>query len=206
MPRRRRSRSGRRRRRRSATAFWTSAGCSSNARAVLCGSDQNLDDGSPLRLLHGRHRSELSLRCGELPRDVFMSSKDIQREALCGFTQRHWCVEHSWASGRDTLRERARQHRNRCQLGGLAQHPAESSSDRLLPQSPPRRPPLGLRHVGEARQVQLVRDRHRSCRSCAVLGDYQVCFTTARVITFKRIRSMQQDHHVAILFYRSRFA
>ncbi len=65
---------------------------------------------------------------------------------------------------------------------------------------------LGLRHVGEARQVQLMRDSHRSCWTCAVLGDNQVCFAAAGVVTFERIRPMQQDHQIAILLDTARFA
>jgi hypothetical protein len=56
------------------------------------------------------------------------------------------------------------------------------------------------RHVGEARQVQLVCDGHRLGRAVAVLGQNQVRFTAARVVALEGIWAVQQNDHVRILF------
>ena len=68
------------------------------------------------------------------------------------------------------------------------------------------RPALRLCHVGEARQVKLMRNGDRLCRTIAVLGQNQVCLAATGVVTFERVWPMQQDDHVRILLDCSRLA
>lgn len=61
---------------------------------------------------------------------------------------------------------------------------------------------LLARHVGEPRQVQLVRDGHGLGWAVAVLGQNQVGLTATWVVSLEGIRPVQQDNHVGILFER----
>ncbi|SKN04214.1 Uncharacterised protein [Mycobacteroides abscessus subsp. massiliense] len=56
------------------------------------------------------------------------------------------------------------------------------------------------RHIREPRQVQLVRHGDRGRRAVTVLAQDQVGLTAARVIPFERVRAVQQDDHVGVLF------
>jgi hypothetical protein len=59
------------------------------------------------------------------------------------------------------------------------------------------------RHVGEARQVQLVGDGNRLGRAVTVLGQNEIRFPTARVVTLEGVRAVQQNDHVGVLLQRA---
>jgi hypothetical protein len=59
-------------------------------------------------------------------------------------------------------------------------------------------------HVREPRQMQLVRDRHRTRRPSTVFRDNKIGFAAARIIRFEGVGPMQQNHHVRILLDRTR--
>jgi hypothetical protein len=55
------------------------------------------------------------------------------------------------------------------------------------------------RHVGESREMQLMRDGDSLGRTVTVLGQNQVRLSPAWIVAIERIRTVQQDHDVAIL-------
>jgi hypothetical protein len=55
-------------------------------------------------------------------------------------------------------------------------------------------------HVGESRQVQLMRDGDGLGRAVAVLGENEIGFSPAWIVAFERVRPVQQNHNVSILF------
>ena len=61
---------------------------------------------------------------------------------------------------------------------------------------------LRLGHVGKARQVQLMRDGDGLGWAVTVLAEDQIRLTAARVVPLERIRPVQQDDHVRVLFER----
>jgi hypothetical protein len=48
--------------------------------------------------------------------------------------------------------------------------------------------------------MELMRNGHSASRAGPMLRDDQVRFTTARIVAFECIRSVQQDYKVTILF------
>jgi hypothetical protein len=56
------------------------------------------------------------------------------------------------------------------------------------------------RHVGEPRQVQLMRDGDGLGRAVAVLGQNQVRLSPTRIVAIEGVGPVQQDHDVTILF------
>ena len=58
------------------------------------------------------------------------------------------------------------------------------------------------RHVGEARQVQLMRDGDRLGRTVTVFGENEIRLSATRVVALERVRPVQQNDHVSILFQR----
>jgi hypothetical protein len=61
-------------------------------------------------------------------------------------------------------------------------------------------PTASPRHVGESRQVQLVRDGHSLRRAVTVFGENEIRLSPARVVALERIGPVQQDDDVGILF------
>jgi hypothetical protein len=55
------------------------------------------------------------------------------------------------------------------------------------------------RHVGESRQVQLMRDGDRLGRTVTVFGQNEVRFPTTWVVTLERIGPVQKYDHIGIL-------
>lgn len=62
--------------------------------------------------------------------------------------------------------------------------------------------PSSVRHVGESRQVQLMRHGDRLRRAIPVLAHDQVSFTAPRVVSLEGVRPVQEDDHIRILFER----
>lgn len=56
------------------------------------------------------------------------------------------------------------------------------------------------RHIGEPRQVQLMRNGHGPGRTVTVFGENEIRFSATWVIAFECVRAVQQDYHVGILF------
>jgi hypothetical protein len=48
--------------------------------------------------------------------------------------------------------------------------------------------------------VQLVRDCHRLGRAVTVFGENEIRLSPTRIVTVERIRPVQQNYHIGILF------
>src|SRR5690606_25491723 len=86
-------------------------------------------------------------------------------------------------------------------------HPAATATPRRSLAPPP---VIRLRHlrptgqVSEPAVVQLMSQRHRSRRARTVLGHNHIGLTSARIVTLRRVRPVQQHHDVRVLLQRTR--
>jgi hypothetical protein len=59
---------------------------------------------------------------------------------------------------------------------------------------------ISPRHVGESRQMQLVRDGDCLGRAVTVFGEDEISLSPTWIVAVERVRSVEKNHDVSILF------